>query len=150
VNRETPLCKSVRLAVNRTMRARIVRNLVGSAMMPSGMTVVVGLGTGSPDLVGVLANGRTFCIETKTLNGTARKSQIAWWRAAKKWNVLGGYARSVDNAMMLLAQAEAAASRESEALNFLIAHVRANVIAGSIVAPFVLDEVEKLLPERCE
>lgn len=104
---ETALTRNIRLAVNRTGRARIVRNNVG---VDSTRGVRYGLGNGSPDLCGALRGGRAFCIEVKTRTGRLRPEQEAWWRSARQWGVLGGVARSVEEALTLLTEAEAAAS----------------------------------------
>lgn len=100
---ETALTRNIRLAVNRTGRARVVRNNVG---LDSTRGVRYGLGNGSPDLCGALRGGRAFCIEVKTASGKLRPEQEAWWRSARQWGVLGGVARSIAEAMALLDAAE--------------------------------------------
>jgi hypothetical protein len=68
-----------------------------------------GLSVGSPDLVGVLRSGRAFCIEVKSPGGRLRPEQAAFWRAARAWNVAGGVATSVADALALLEAACAGA-----------------------------------------
>ena len=109
-NPETILAKNIMLYVNRLRdsadryRARLIRNRLGSDSLTR---IPFGLGTGSPDLVGVLASGRLFCVEVKMpKTGVIRESQKKWWRAAKLWKVTGGYARSKEEALELLGLAE--------------------------------------------
>jgi hypothetical protein len=89
--------------LNLTGRCRLIRNNVGVDKI---MGVRFGLGVGSPDLVGVLRNGICFCIETKVPGGRIRPEQAAWFRAAYKFGVRGGVARSLAGAFQLLADAE--------------------------------------------
>ena len=97
--------REMRQKLNETGRVRLVRNNVG---FDPENRVRYGLGNGSPDLVGTLRGGRCFCIETKTPKGRLSADQQAWWRAATRWGVLGGVARSVGEAMQLLEEAERA------------------------------------------
>lgn len=114
MNRETALQKDICAAVNRSGRARLLRNNVGFA---SKEKVIYGLGNGSPDLVGVLlplpgSAARCFCIEVKTPGSKLRPDQLAWWRAAYRWGVLGGVAHSVEEAFALIDLAEAGIIKE--------------------------------------
>lgn len=103
MNAETALCRNVRLALNRTGRVRVVRNNVG---LDQTTGVRYGLGNGSPDLVGTLRGGASFCLEIKTPRGRVSDDQEAWWRSARQWGVRGGIARSIEEAFALLAEAE--------------------------------------------
>ena len=103
---ESRISKDIRKAINESGRARIVRNNVG---MDLEHGVRYGCGLGSPDFIGVLRDGRSFCIECKAIRGHASFNQLAWWHAARKWGVLGGIARSVDEAMALLDAADGGA-----------------------------------------
>ena len=126
---ETVLRDNIKAAINRTLRARLVVNPVG---FDPRARRDYGIGEGSPDLVGVLRNGRTFCIEVKEpTNGRIRRAQAAWWRAARKWNVLGGFARSIDDAIRLLEHAERESSKPRIALRGLEAVRRTAVHALS-------------------
>lgn len=100
---ETQIMREIRHRLNQTGRCRLVRNNVG---LDREHKVKYGLGTGSPDLVGVLRSGRVFMIEVKTPTGRIRPEQKAYWEAAKKWGVTGGFARSVEEAFQLLDEAE--------------------------------------------
>lgn len=97
MNEETILQKNIMLELNRTRLVRLVRNRIG--LDSHG---IFGLGTGSPDLVGVLRSGRAWCLEIKTARGKERASQLAWWRAARLWHVGGGTVRSVEEAIQAL------------------------------------------------
>ena len=106
---ETILSRNIRLTLNRTGRVRLLDNEVG---MDQVTHTRYGLGNGSPDLVGALRCGRVFAIEVKTPRAYAGKNhelsvaQLAWWRAAPNWGVLGGVACSVEQALELLERAE--------------------------------------------
>jgi hypothetical protein len=96
--RESQIQADIRKALNLDGRVRLVRNSVGF-----DATNRVRYGQpGSPDLWGPLKNGRLFAIECKTEHGRLTTDQAAWWIAARKWNVQGGVARSVAEAMALL------------------------------------------------
>ena len=93
------LTLQIRSVLNATHRVRLIRNNVGFVPLPRPLHF--GLGTGSPDLVGVLRSGRCFCIEVK-VNDRLSPEQAAWWRAARSWGIQGGVARSVAEAQALL------------------------------------------------
>ena len=105
---ESAILRDIRAALNTAtdaggrLRCRVFRNSVG---YDEGRQVRYGQ-PGSPDLWGVLADGTAFAIEVKSETGRMRPEQQAWWVAARKWGVQGGVARSVDEAMELLAVAE--------------------------------------------
>lgn len=99
MNPEAILARNIRCALNRTGLVRLVVNRIG---FDERARCPYGLGEGSPDLIGVLKDGRVFALEVKTPKGSARESQKAWWRAAEKWNIRGGYVRSVKEAMDML------------------------------------------------
>ncbi len=99
---ETAILRDIREALNATGRVRVVRNNVG---FDPEHKVPYGLGRGSADLVGVLRNGRCFCVEVKTPKGRLSREQVAWWRAATSWGIQGGVARSVPEALQLLDEA---------------------------------------------
>jgi hypothetical protein len=100
---ETQLMRLQKHELNLSKRCRLVRNNVGVDIERG---IKFGLGEGSPDLCGVLTSGHAFCIETKVPGGRIRPAQIAWWRAAYKWGVRGGIARSLEGAWRLLDEAE--------------------------------------------
>lgn len=103
MKQETRLVNAIREALNATGRCRVVRNNTGFDI---DRKVRYGIGTGGPDLVGVLKGGLCFCIEVKTPTGRTSPEQVAWWRAAKTWCIEGGIARSVADALRLLDEAE--------------------------------------------
>lgn len=100
---EAALLRDIRQALNATKRVRVVRNTVGFDVEHRAK---YGLGEGSPDLIGVLRGGRAFGCEVKTPVGRLSRAQRAWWRAARAWGITGGTARSVDEAIKLLEEAE--------------------------------------------
>ncbi len=105
----------IREAVNRSGRARLARNNVGKAVpiaqlhMRPPPVVAFGLGLGSPDLVGALRGGRSFCLEVKSRTGKLERAQRLWAAAARKMGVFVATARSVEEAMAALERAEAGA-----------------------------------------
>ena len=113
---ETSALKAIRQALNATRRCRVVRNQVGSGWMTRGPAkggeqywTVMGLGLGSPDLVGTLRSGRVFCIEVKSASGRLNPDQRSWHKAARPWGIYVGVARSVEEALACLARAESGA-----------------------------------------
>lgn len=102
---ESSIMRAIREAINATRRARIVRNHVG---FDQEIKTKYGLGVGSPDLIGVLKKplGKCFAIEVKTPIGRLSAEQKAWWRAARLYGITGGVARSVEEALALLDEAE--------------------------------------------
>jgi hypothetical protein len=100
---ETDLMREIKHRLNETGRCRLLRNTVG---VDVSRGVKYGY-VGSPDLWGVLPSGVCFAIEVKTPTGRIRPEQSAWFKAAYKWGVRGGVARSLDGAFRLLDEAEA-------------------------------------------
>lgn len=104
----TPLMRRIQSALVRTGRCRVLRNNTGLFRRPqSEARVRCGLGTGGPDLVGVLRNGRAFCVEVKDGSGRSQPDQRRWHAVARKWGVFVCIARSVDDALAALVRAEA-------------------------------------------
>ena len=96
---EAAILRYIRHALNQSGRVRVIRNTVG---FDQTRNIRYGLGTGSPDLIGPLRDGRIFAVEVKTTRGRMSVEQCAWWMAARKWGVTGGVATSVGEAMALL------------------------------------------------
>lgn len=109
---ETKLTRSIRIALVKTGRVRVVPNkIVANAYVktPKGDFVPVGWcggPEGSPDLWGFLRGGRVFAIETKTATGRTRDRQKLWHAAARKWGAFVAVARSVEDALEALERAE--------------------------------------------
>lgn len=105
---ETGLLRQIKHELNSSGRCRLLRNNVG---VDTEQGIRFGLGNGSADLVGVLVGGHALAIEVKrpgSRPGTLlRPDQVSWWRAAYKWGVRGGVARSLPGAWRLLEEAEA-------------------------------------------
>lgn len=103
--RETPLMRAIRLAVNRSGLARIVRNNTG---FDREHKVRYGLGVGGADLVGlIIGTGRVLALEVKTSSGRATADQERWIAAV---NRLGGYAAVVRSVESAIAHVQAAAN----------------------------------------
>lgn len=102
MNRETVIMRNVRLALNRTGRARLVRNNVG---VDAAHGIRYGLGVGSADLVGMLRSGRVFCLEVKA-GGRTTREQAAWLASVRRWGGFAAVVRSVEDAMAALERAE--------------------------------------------
>lgn len=66
--------------------------------------IVYGLGTGSPDLVGVV-EGRAFGIELKSATGRVRPEQERWHEAARSRGVLVRVVRTVEEALGAIEEA---------------------------------------------
>ncbi len=99
---ETTIMREIRDALNATGRCRLVRNAVGFDAVNRQRYGLVG----SPDLWGVLKGGQCFAVEVKTPIGRLSNDQKRWWTAARRWGIQGGTARSVEEAMSLLDEAE--------------------------------------------
>ncbi len=98
---EKKIQDDVRKALNLDGRCRVTRYSVGF----DAVNKVRYGNVGWPDLIGVLRNGVAFCVEVKTPTGRVSPEQEAFWRAARKWGVRGGVARSVSEALTLLHEA---------------------------------------------
>jgi hypothetical protein len=103
MNPETALSRNIRLAVNRTGRARLLDNEVG---VDTAKGVRYGLGVGSADLVGVLKSGRLFCLEVKTPKGRTTSEQLAWLQSVHRWGGFACVVRSITDAIAALERAE--------------------------------------------
>lgn len=109
MNPETALSRNIRLAVNRTMRARLLDNEVG---VDTAKGVRYGLGVGSADLVGCLRSGRVFCLEVKTPSGRPpTDEQTRWLESVRRWGGFACVVRSVNDALAALDRAEQGLSR---------------------------------------
>ena len=114
-NAETTLQQQIRLALGTHPQTRLFRNQVGSLPDPrTGRLVTFGLARGSADLIGwrtitVTADmvGQQVAvftsIEVKTPTGRVRPDQTAWMGAVQAAGGIAGVARSVDDAITILA-----------------------------------------------
>lgn len=111
MTRESAILRDIRAALNTArdsqghFRCRVVRNTVGVAET-DGRAFRYGLGTGSPDLVGMLRGGRAFAVEVKRPGQKLRAEQQAWFKSFYTWGGLGGVATSVDEALAILSNSE--------------------------------------------
>jgi hypothetical protein len=114
-NGETTLQQQIRLALGTHPQTRLFRNQVGSLPDPrTGRLVTFGLARGSADLIGwrtitVTADmvGQRLAvftsIEVKTFTGRVRPDQTAWMGAVQAAGGIAGIARSVPDALQLVA-----------------------------------------------
>ena len=114
-NLETDLQQRIRLALGTHPQTRLFRNQVGSLPDPrTGRLVTFGLARGSADLIGwrtitVTADmvGQRLAvftsIEVKTPTGRVRPDQTAWLGAVQSAGGIAGIARSVPDALQLVA-----------------------------------------------
>lgn len=114
-NAETTLQQQIRLALGTHPHARLFRNQVGSLPDPrTGRLVTFGLARGSADLVGwrTITIGPEHVgqriavftsIEVKTPTGRVMADQTAWLTAVQAAGGIAGIARSVPDALQLVA-----------------------------------------------
>ena len=115
MNAETTLQQQIRLALGIHPQTRLFRNQVGSLPDPrTGRLVTFGLARGSADLIGwrtitVTADmvGQRLAVftsvEVKTPTGRVRPDQTAWLTAVQAAGGIAGIARSVPDALQLVA-----------------------------------------------
>lgn len=81
----------------------IFRANVGKVKMDNGGWFDTGLPKGFPDLFGFRkSDGKIFFIECKNETGKLRAEQKQFANTIKKWPVLYGVARSVDDALAII------------------------------------------------
>jgi len=114
-NAETTLQQQIRLALGTLPDVRAFRNQVGSLPDPrTGRLVTFGLARGSADLIGWRTitigpehMGRRIAvftsIEVKMPTGRVRPDQTAWLQAVRGAGGIAGIARSVPDALQLVA-----------------------------------------------
>ena len=114
-NAETTLQQRIRLALGTQPDLRIFRNQVGSLPDPrTGRLVQFGLARGSADLIGWRTVTVTpdmvgqriavfTSLEIKTLTGRLAPAQRAWMGAVQSAGGIAGVARSVSDAIRIVA-----------------------------------------------
>ena len=114
-NAETTLQQQIRLALGTHPQTRLFRNQVGSLPDPrTGRLVTFGLARGSADLIGwrtititpAMVGQRVAVftsIEVKTPTGRVRPDQQAWLGTVQSAGGIAGIARSVPDALQLVA-----------------------------------------------
>ena len=118
MNPETKLQRQIMLALS-AMGCTVWRNetagaWVGKTIHKDGKTVTLanarlvrfGLCVGSSDLIGITKRGLFFAIEVKTSKGKATKEQINFINHVLAQGGLAGIARSVDDAIEIISNAE--------------------------------------------
>jgi hypothetical protein len=81
----------------------IFRNNTGTATASDGSRIRFGLCVGSSDLIGVSPDGRFLAVEVKTPTGRVRPEQVAFIEAVVAAGGIAGIARSVEDAVALIA-----------------------------------------------
>lgn len=110
-NPETIIQRNIQLALGAESDFLLLpKNTVGMAKMPVGdgqlAQYPVGLGDGSPDLVGILSPwGRWVCLEVKTPKGRAEETQKKCHAVWRRFGALIYQVRSVDDAEKALRDA---------------------------------------------
>ena len=102
MNRETALMQQIRAACNQMPDVRLFRNNTGFA---SKERVRYGLGTGSPDLVGVVCVngiGRAIGMEVKTEKGRLTPEQKIWIDLGDRFGAPIACVRSVEDALAFI------------------------------------------------
>lgn len=99
------LVDDILLAVGSTPHCRVWRNATGTAKTMRGNRIISFGLKGSPDIVGILANGRWLGIEAKTGKGKQNDDQINFQRMVVKFNGLYILARSVEDAVIGITEA---------------------------------------------
>ena len=114
-NAETTLQQQIRLALGSRTDLRLFRNQVGQLPDPrTGRPVQFGLALGSADLIGWRIITTTpgmvgqriavfTSIEVKTSTGRVRSEQQAWLACVQQCGGIAGVARSVDDAIRMVA-----------------------------------------------
>ena len=114
-NAETTIQQQIRLALGTDPQTRLFRNQVGSLPDPrTGRLVTFGLARGSADLIGwrtititpAMVGQRVAVftsIEVKTPAGRIRPDQQAWLGTVQSAGGIAGIARSVPDALQLVA-----------------------------------------------
>jgi len=108
---EAQLSHDIRLALGQEPDFVLFRNHVGLSSHGTGdrkRVVRSGLGTGSTDLVGVLApNGRWVCLEIKTPHRQPTAAQARWMEMVRSFGAFAAVVRSVRGAREALDRARA-------------------------------------------
>jgi hypothetical protein len=85
---------------------RLFRNNVGKLQDRKGMWVAFGIGgKGGSDLIGIQRGGRFAAIEVKVPGEKPTEDQVSFIEAVKRAGGVAGVARSVDEALAILAEA---------------------------------------------
>ncbi|GKQ42939.1 hypothetical protein RD055328_08620 [Companilactobacillus sp. RD055328] len=101
-NPETEIQNDIRIALS-AHDCTVFRTNVGKVMMNNGRWFDTGLPKGHPDLYGFRhSDGKVFYIEVKTKTGKLRPDQKKFAEFIKKYPVLYGVCRSVDDAIEVI------------------------------------------------
>ena len=117
---ESATLAAIRNALGRRRDTRTFRNNIGTLQDKDGRYVTYGLCTGSGDLIGWrsivigpehvgLLMARFLSIECKSATGRLTPEQRAWMDAVLRAGGLAGVARSVEDALGIVKDADAAA-----------------------------------------
>lgn len=104
--KESQIQQLIRLALGLEKDLELMPNVVGQFKDDRGNVRRVGLGVGTPDLVGILApSGRMFALEVKSDDGRTRPEQKV---CHERWRARGAFVavvRSPDDAKAALERA---------------------------------------------
>ena len=85
----------------------VFRTNVGKVKMADGRWFDTGLPKGFSDLTGArLSDGKIFFIEVKNKNGRVREDQVKFINSMKKYGLIAGVARSVEDAIKIVEESE--------------------------------------------
>lgn len=99
------LVDSVLLAVGSTPMCRVWRNSTGTARSMDGKRIISFGLKGSPDIVGILANGRWLGLEIKTGSGKQNKDQLNFEAMIRRFNGHYFLVRSAEEAVRFVTSA---------------------------------------------
>lgn len=102
MTKESIIQNEIRVALSNA-GFKVFRANVGKVRMQDGRFFDTGLPKGFSDLFGFKPNGQIFFIEVKNEKGRVRPDQIHFLETMKKSGAITGVARSVQEALELLA-----------------------------------------------
>ena len=109
-NETRDLTHPIRSALNRLPGVQVWRNNTGCVDLATGGKIVYGLGSGSADLVGLVAShglrlGRFFALEVKWPGKRPTKEQLAWSNVVRGMGGFAAVVTSVDEAIAAVERA---------------------------------------------
>lgn len=126
MNPETQLMRRIMLALsqagctvwrNETGRfwtGRVLHRQGKQVTLDQAAMIPVGLCKGSSDVIGIAPDGRLLAVEVKTKRGRATAEQVAFIKAVQSAGGVSCIARSVDEALALVADCRAAQDKQED------------------------------------